>query len=108
MTNHNGHKPDLIPQSAISFPTLEVDYKLFDEELKNSNLTETQKREYLQIIWSFVVSCVDMGFDIHPVQQACESKLISDKFLTSNFENVVGLKHPKAKADKPSIEFPTL
>lgn len=108
MTNPDDHKIAPNHKSAISFPTLEIDYKLFDKELKNSNLNDIQKREYLQFIWSFVVSCVDMGFGIHPVQQACESKLISDKFLTSNFENVVSLKHPKAKADKPSIESLTL
>lgn len=108
MTNHNDHNTSLIPKSAISFPTLEIDYKLFEDELKDSSLTDIQKREYLQIVWSFVVGCVDLGFDIHPVQQACEQKLISDKFLTSSFENVVNSNHPKAKASKPSIEFPAL
>ncbi|MBL1419272.1 MAG: hypothetical protein COC24_002060 [Alphaproteobacteria bacterium] len=108
MTNHDTHKIAPNHKSAISFPTLEIDYKLFEDELKDSSLTDNQKREYLQIVWSFVVGCVDLGFDIHPVQQACEQKLVSDKFLTSSFKNVVNSNHPKAKASKPSIEFPAL
>ncbi|NRA88385.1 MAG: hypothetical protein HRU28_13560 [Rhizobiales bacterium] len=107
MTNHNEIKTIPSPKTPVTFPILEIDYKLFDKELKKAKLTDTQKQEYLQIVWSFVVSCVDMGFGIHPAQQACEQKLVSVKFLPSSFKNVVGSKHPKVKADKVSIESPT-
>lgn len=108
MTDNNNSTTNLPIQTPVTFPKLEIDYKKFEKELENSNYTDDQKREYLQILWSFVVDCVDMGFSIHPVQQACEQKLVSNKLLTSNFRNVVSSNHPKVKADEASIESPTL
>lgn len=108
MTNHDNSQITQPTKTPITFPKLEIDYELFNKEIENTNLTDEQKREYLQIVWSFVVDCVDMGFGIHPVQQACEQKLVSDKLLTSSFQNVVNSDHPKIKADEAFIESPTL
>jgi hypothetical protein len=40
--------------------------------LEGSDLSEPQKREFLQALWNIIVAFVDLGFGIHPLQQVCE------------------------------------
>jgi hypothetical protein len=40
--------------------------------LEESDWTEPQKREFIEALWTIVVGFVDMGFHIHPVQQALD------------------------------------
>jgi hypothetical protein len=37
--------------------------------LEDSDWTESQKREFIDALWTIVVGFVDLGFHIHPVQQ---------------------------------------
>ena len=37
-------------------------------------MTVAEKREFLEALWSIIVAFVDLGFGIHPVQQAMESR----------------------------------
>ena len=39
--------------------------------LKDSNLTDDQKREFLESLWAIVMSCVDLGFHLNPAQEIC-------------------------------------
>ena len=60
---------------AIKFDVAE-----YEQFLEDSEMTDAQKREYLQVIWNIIVQFVDMGFGVHPVQQACgKRKDISPK-----------------------------
>lgn len=52
-------------------PSLEVDFEKYAHFLEDSDLTEDQKRELLQAIWTIIIGFVDLGFGVHPVQQAC-------------------------------------
>ena len=56
-------------------PSLTIDYALYQKYLDNSDLTEAQKSDYLDTLWSIIVSFVDLGFGVHPLQQACEQEL---------------------------------
>lgn len=38
--------------------------------LENSELTEDQQREYLEILWSIMMTFVELGFGLDSVQQA--------------------------------------
>lgn len=51
-------------------PVVTVDYERYAHFLDNSDLTEDQKRAFLQALWSIIVEFVSMGFGVHPVQQA--------------------------------------
>ncbi len=53
-------------------PTLSIDWELYGRYLEESDLSDDQKREFLETLWSIVVSFVDLGFGLHPIQQACE------------------------------------
>ncbi len=53
---------------------LTVDWEKYASYLEDSNLTEAQKREFLETLWSVIVGFVDLGFDIHPIQQAAPNR----------------------------------
>jgi len=56
--------------AAAKPPVLTLDVALYEQYLVESDLTEDQKREFLEALWSIIVGFVDLGFGIHPVQQA--------------------------------------
>ncbi|MEO1724820.1 MAG: hypothetical protein AAFR84_20780 [Pseudomonadota bacterium] len=50
---------------------LEVDLDQFQHRLDSAEMTEAQRTEYLQLVWSIMLQFVDLGYQIHPVQQSC-------------------------------------
>lgn len=56
------------PNLAIQFDAQE-----FAHFLDESDLTHEQKLEYIRTVWSIVLQFIDLGFGIHPLQQACGS-----------------------------------
>lgn len=53
-------------------PGLSIDWELYADYLEESDLTDEQKREFIETLWNIVIAFVDLGFGIHPLQQACE------------------------------------
>ena len=51
-------------------PVLTLDVALYEHMLADSDLTDGQKQEFLQELWSIIVAFVDLGFGVHPLQQA--------------------------------------
>ena len=81
--------------SGVSQPTadksksLTIDYQLYEEYLEDSGLSDQEKKEFLNTLWQLVVGFVNLGFGVHPLQQACEQPLDIDSLdlndvLTSN------------------------
>ncbi len=68
--NETDDRAPNIEEETPHFPALEIDYDLYMKMLEESDWTDEQKREFIETIWSIVVSFVDLGFGIHPVQQA--------------------------------------
>jgi hypothetical protein len=56
-------------------PILKIDYELYESHLKNSDLSEIEKQAFLESLWSIIVGFVDLGFGVHPLQQACEQEI---------------------------------
>jgi len=52
-----------------SGPIITLDYDAYAHYLEDSNLTEDQKREFLQALWSIICDFVALGFNVHPAQQ---------------------------------------
>ena len=57
--------------SASAHPTLSIDVAKYQEYLDGSDLTPEQKEEFLQAVWSIVVTFVELGYGVHPLQEAC-------------------------------------
>lgn len=51
-------------------PAVSVDWTLYEHHLADADLTDEQKREFLSALWYIVMTFVDLGFGIEPVQQA--------------------------------------
>lgn len=57
-------------------PTLEVEVDEYQAYLDDPNISDDQKAEMIEILWSIVVNFVDMGFGIHPVQEVTKNQQI--------------------------------
>ena len=55
---------------SVMKPVITVDYERYAHFLDSSDLSDEQKQEFLQTLWNIVVGFVDLGFGVHPVQQA--------------------------------------
>lgn len=54
-------------------PVLQLDVDYYQSFLDDEDLSEAQKKELLETIWNIVVTFVDLGFGIEPVQVAIEA-----------------------------------
>ena len=52
-------------------PSLTIDWQAYAAMLEESDWSDEQKRELVETLWSIVVAFVDLGFGVHPAQQAC-------------------------------------
>lgn len=90
--NSDRDKPtDLAPAGP---PSITVDWDRYGQYLEESDLSDAEKRAFLETLWSIVVSFVDLGFGVHPVQQACENSCAQSAeiraFITEEHASVVG------------------
>ncbi len=58
----------LINEPKASTLTLDVDY--YQSFLDDTDIPEHKKQEFIEALWSIITAFVDLGFGIHPVQQA--------------------------------------
>ena len=72
---------------------LTLDVALYEKYLEASDVSDDQKQKLLEALWSVIVGFVDLGFEVHPLQQAnseaCEQELDLTSFMASD---VVSLK----------------
>lgn len=71
-----GNAPDVgkdLAQAASGEASrrVEIDIEKYQAYLDGSDLTPAQKEDFLRALWSVIVSFVDLGFGVHPAQQAC-------------------------------------
>ena len=57
--------------SASAKRTLTVDVEKYQIFLDGADLTPEQKEEFLSAVWSVVVTFVELGFEVHPLQEVC-------------------------------------
>jgi len=94
--NENQKEQNLTVQFASSArPTLSVDVALYQSYLDDTGLSDAQKEELLHTLWSIVWSFVDLGFDVHPLQEACGQ---NDEIVENPSKN--GLNQESARNKK--------
>lgn len=95
----------------FSPPTLTIDWELYGKYLDESDMSDAEKREFLETLWSIVVSFVDLGFGVHPLQQVTNNICVQQseiaRFIAAESGSVVSLPDtttPKfnASADRQS------
>ena len=88
---------------AHSKPTLTVDVEKYQSFLDGADMTEEQKEEFLQALWSIVVSFVELGFGVHPVQAAGEKAAeFESNIMKYNFNL---LSFDDSNPEKETIDF---
>lgn len=91
--------PQKTDQDIIT-PSLTIDWDLYLSHLEDSDMSDDQKRDFIQTLWNIVVSFVDLGFDIHPLQQAREKCSGQDDDLAIAIQQSVVSSRGKSKANK--------
>jgi hypothetical protein len=57
--------------TARPMPIMTLDVEKYQAYLDDADMTQAQKDEFLQALWSIIVSFVDLGFGVHPLQAVC-------------------------------------
>lgn len=86
------------PPAPAKPPVLTLDVSLYDSYLADSGMTDDQQREFLEALWSIVVSFVDLGFGIHPVQQVLDAaawEKIAEKSATDGSGLLLSKEKPQ-------------
>jgi hypothetical protein len=61
-----GSRPGAV---ASHRPALTLDVARYEAMLADPALSESERTAFLEALWEIVVTFVDLGFDIHPLQQ---------------------------------------
>jgi len=61
--------------TAAAKPIISVDVEKYQAYLDGSGLSDAQKEEFLQSLWTIIVSFVELGFGVHPLQEVCGQNL---------------------------------
>ena len=65
-------EPNTTPNlQAKAPPTLTIDWDRYGAYLEDSDLSDDQKREFLQTLWDIVVGFVDLGFNLNSQAEVC-------------------------------------
>jgi hypothetical protein len=62
-------------RNGLSRPSIKIDYEKYAAFLEDADLSEADKAAFLDALWSIIVSFVDLGFQVHPVQDVCDTPL---------------------------------
>ena len=52
-------------------PALSIDWDAYLPFFESDEISDEHKQELIEALWAIMVSFVDLGFGIHPIQQAC-------------------------------------
>lgn len=63
-------------QTTARAPALQFDAAAYIHFLDGCDWTEAQKLEFTEALWQIVCQFVDLGFGLHPVQEATASKTL--------------------------------
>jgi len=63
---------------VLARPIVTVDVDKYKSWIEDSGLSDAEKTEFLQALWSIVVTFVELGFGVHPLQEVCGQN--SDRF----------------------------
>lgn len=50
---------------------VQIDVEKYQAYLDDPSLTDVQREDIIQALWTIIVAFVELGFGVHPVQQAC-------------------------------------
>lgn len=85
-------------------PTLSVDVERYQHFLDESDLSEAQKAEFIQSLWNIMMSFVELGFGVHPLQEVCGKDAGTSTLSTDADSDALSLDHPQDDEDARANE----
>lgn len=87
-------------------PALTIDWESYEHYLEDSDLSEAEKRAFIETMWSIMVSFVDLGFNLSPTRKICGEVDPLAALTEKSIRDVVKLEDTNMKfnedADGPS------
>jgi hypothetical protein len=74
---------------------IKVDVERYQAYLNGTSMTDQQKRDFLQAMWLVMISFVELGFEVHPIQDACGKNAVTSKEFTTRELDTLGLGKPQ-------------
>lgn len=73
------------PEIAAStpMPSISIDWDFYAQFLKDVNMSDDEKLEFLQALVSIVIGFVDLGFNVHPAQLATKDAVAKNQTCES-------------------------
>lgn len=87
--------------------TLRIDVDRYQHMLDSADLTDAQKQEVLEALWSIIVTVVELGYGVHPLQEVCgqEDKLSNEwSAASSDALECMDTKNSDDRKDVPEAE----
>lgn len=71
--------PETPPTASQSKPILQFDWEEWLPYVEDSDLTDDQKREMIEALWSIVVAFIDLGWDVSDAPQETSGQTLDLK-----------------------------
>lgn len=84
-------------------PTLSIDWELYGHHLDESDLTDAEKREFIETLWYLMVSFVDLGFEVSSPKSAERGKLTDSFNSGSDNQTKKDMPTPQKKEETNAI-----
>lgn len=101
MKNTTGLEGLSVQFDASSKPSIAVDVERYQAYLDGSDLTQAEKEEFLQTLWGIIVSFVEWGYGVHPLQEVCGKEAESGSKTATEAFDAVCLDEPEQE-EKPN------
>ena len=73
---------------------LKVDIERYQSYLDETDMMPAQKEEFLQAMWLIMMSFVELGFEVHPLQEVCGKDGQSDTQSALGALDALQSSHP--------------
>jgi len=70
-------------------PRLNINYELYQNYLDTYDHSTEEENKFLDALWTIIINFVDLGFEIHPIQQVYDKKIILDEFNDINNSHIL-------------------
>lgn len=77
MTEHDEYQDVCLTLDAAAKTSLEIDTAKYQAYFDNPSLSDAQKEEIMQALWSIIVAFVDLGFGVHPAQEVWKTPAVA-------------------------------